>query len=206
MANATKTDVTRVITPLFRVSFPHVFEPQTNDDGKEVYGVTAIFDSDADLKEMKALVKKAAEKKWPGKELKWGNERGQIRSPLRRDDTHDLEKYPEYEGKITAGMRSYGRQPGLVGPDKKAILDKRDFYSGCYAIAEVTAFAYEQKGNKGVSFGLSNVMKMKDGEPLAAGVRAEVAFEKVKREDYGITDNSDEFDNSDDNDDPDGEI
>ena len=42
------------------------------------------------------------------------------------------------------------------------------FYAGCYARAAITAFGYDRKGNKGVSFSLMHIQKVKDGEPFGA--------------------------------------
>ncbi|WP_423787999.1 ssDNA-binding protein, partial [Klebsiella pneumoniae] len=41
---------------------------------------------------------------------------------------------------------------------------------------------YEQSGNKGVAFGLQNLQKLRDGEPLGGRVPASKAFEAVPSE------------------------
>lgn len=182
-----------VFTPKFRVSFPNVIEPQIDDDGKAVYGLTAIFDSDADLSELRDLVDSTIRRKYPNFDKWSAQQKAKFRMPFRDGDSHDLEKYPEYEGKITAGMRNKHNKPGCLNAAKQPIEDKREFYSGCYAIAQVTAFCYDVSGNKGCAFGLQNVMKIHDGEPLAAGVKAEVAFKDIDPGKYGAFDNADEL-------------
>ena len=55
MANSRK-----IITPVFRASFVHVITPRRNEQsGKDEYSIKMIFDKDADLGEMKALIKEA---------------------------------------------------------------------------------------------------------------------------------------------------
>lgn len=185
-----------VITPLFRVSYAHVWAPQeAKGSGKKYYAVTAIFDKDADLEPMKKLLAAAKAKKFPGYS-------GKVKSPIRfgrrgdgvtTEDEFDFEKNPEYEGKYVCVFRSYERPVGVVDAQRQPIIDQAEFYSGCYAVASISAFGYDQEGSKGVSFGLRNVMKIKDGEPLAGSAKAEVDFASVDTSGFG-TDNADLFD------------
>jgi hypothetical protein len=60
-------------------------------------------------------------------------------------------------------------------------MDKADLYSGCYLRATVTAYAYTHGGNKGVSFSLQNLQKVRDGEPLSMSAnKAENDFGKLE--------------------------
>lgn len=174
----------KIITPVFRVSYAHIWTPTQSDAGKDVYSVTAIFNPDADLKALRELEAEVRKSKWPN-----AKPTDKFKSPFREGtwEEYDLDKNPEYAGKIIATFRSYGRPVGVVGPDRQPIVDQKLFYSGCFAIASVTAYPYERQGNKGVSFGLANIMKMRDGDPLAGSHNAEVDFKEVKLEDYGIS-------------------
>ena len=67
-------------------------------------------------------------------------------------------------------------KPGIVekNPDTGAIeeiLQQDEFYSGCYGRASINAYAFgdAKKPYKGVSLGINNVMKTKDGEHLGGG-------------------------------------
>ena len=60
------------------------------------------------------------------------------------------------------------------------ILDESEIYSGCYGKVSLRAFAYDQKGNKGVSFGLQNVQKVRDGESLGGRVNPQDEFKPVE--------------------------
>lgn len=51
-----------------------------------------------------------------------------------------------------------------------------DVYSGMYARVTVNFFPYDASGNRGVGFGLGNVCKTRDGEPLGGRANAESDF------------------------------
>jgi len=161
----------KVVTPTFRASFVNVFEPRQNDQtGKLEYSVKMIFDKDADLTGLKEIIKEAIRNKWgtnPPKSLKM---------PLRDGNESDLEKYPEDENKIIANAKSVAYPPGLIdAKTKQEIIDPKEFYSGCYARASVVCYAYDNV-SKGVAFGLQNLLKIKDGEPLVNRASAESDF------------------------------
>jgi hypothetical protein len=167
---------TQVLSPEFRVAFPKVFKAERNDlNGKDEFSVVALFAKGADLSKMKAAAKAAAEKKWGADPKKWPKN---LRDPFR--DQGDREKEDDdgnaylpagYEkGAFYLNLKSTKR-PGLVDAKVQDIIDETDFYGGCYARAQVNAFAYDNKGNAGVSFGLNHVQKLKDGESFGAGAR-----------------------------------
>jgi hypothetical protein len=159
--------MSNIITPSFRVSYPNVFKPKRNElNGKDEYSLVALFPKGADLSQLKAAAMAAIEKKWPNPATRPQN----IRTPFRKHE--DRIK----DGKLPAGYEAGGIyinlkssvKPGVVNQQVQDIIDPQDFYAGCYARAAVTAFAYDQKGNRGVSFGLQNLQKVKDGDPLGS--------------------------------------
>jgi hypothetical protein len=180
-------------TPIFRVSYPHLWVPQKSEDGKsDVYSVTMIFESDADLTELKKMCIAEKERKF-GK-----NASGKFKKTFRpgTDDEFDLKKNPEYKDKIIAVARSYNRPVGVVRLDKSkpkghkdrfpAITKQEEFYSGCYAIACVTAYGYDHpKGGRGVALGLQNIIKVKDGEPLVNISNPEDDFDEIDTDLFG---------------------
>lgn len=200
----TTTKTTRLITPIFRASYARVWEAAAQLSGRKARSIVCIFEPDADLGPMKALAERLLKEKWPAQK------RSAFRWPFRQgtEDEFDLVKHPEYAGKIIVSLRSYADdikaydpQRGeilvspvkIVGPDKKPILDQSQFYSGCYAVASVSAYVYDTQGNRGVSFGLNHLMKIKDGDPLGRSSDPEKDFEAINVEDYGV-DNSVMFD------------
>jgi hypothetical protein len=56
------------------------------------------------------------------------------------------------------------------------VTDEDEVYSGCYGVASVNFFAFNNAGNKGVAAGLNNVLKTKDGEYLGGRTSAQSEF------------------------------
>lgn len=180
------SDETTVLTPEFRASYPAVFKPRKNDlNGKDEFDIVMLFPKDADLSGLKAAAKAAIKKKWGDKPP------AGLRSPF-RDQGEKQAKSGDglaaghVEGAIFIRAKST-MAPGVVGPRKDPAtgkleeLDERSFYAGCYARAKVNAYAYDNKGNKGVAFGLRNVQKLRDGESLGGGFsRPEDDFDAVE--------------------------
>jgi hypothetical protein len=193
----------KTLTPIFRVSFPSVFspaKPMKNADGsvdgdkKPKYEVTMIFDPSAFSPEdkkrfsaMRALVDEVAIENFKKKLQDLPNSRKPFRDGAEKEH---LEGYGA--GKIFAKASSFSR-PGVVASDGKTpIEDVEAFYAGCFARATVTAYHYSVKGNKGVSFGLSNVMFVKDGDRFDSRTDPAEDFGEVAVEDGGA-DSSEDF-------------
>jgi len=150
--------------------------------GGDKYSLTMIFDKDADLKEMRVAVKKAAKDKWPNLfEKTKGKWPKSIKSPFlsgneiaEKAEEEDKDA-SECKGKIvvrTSRDPERAGKPDVMALTKKGlepVTERAEFYAGCYAIASYTVYAWEHdEGGKGVSVGLGNICKMKDGDPLGA--------------------------------------
>lgn len=205
-----------LITPKFRVAFANVFNARTNDlSKKDEYSLNMLFDKDDDISELKKACKKAAIDKWGKDKDSWPKcLKQKIPTPFKNGDEAG---YDGFKGKIYAPAKSQTK-PGLVDRDLNAIIDqtpggKNAFYSGCFAIAEISAFAWEVKAEKGavmkagVSFNLHNIQKVDDGESFVAGNSdPSDVFKKIpkdKEEDYEDDGEDDKFFEDDDNDDDD---
>lgn len=153
------------VSPIGRVSFAHVFKAKDWDDGKDpMYEITLIFPPDADLSQLEAFEESAAKGKWPK-----GKPKGYT-SPI-----HDAGEKAELDGYDDDGSRfirfASKSRPAIVGPDKSNLGDG-EFYSGCFArVSYGEPFAYDNKGNKGVTYGYSllNIQKTGDGESFSGG-------------------------------------
>lgn len=168
-----------VITPEFRVSFPAVFAARAAVQGQEPkFSIAMLFPKTTDLTPLKQLVNAAAVAKWGADKSKWPKG---LRNPFRDGSEKD---YDGYEG-VTFCTASSKRKPGLVNADLDPIIEPNEFYGGCYARAEIAAFAYEVSGNKGVSFGLRNVQKIRDGEPFSGASKPEDAFDAIPQPNGG---------------------
>lgn len=170
--------MTALYTPEFRVSYPNVFKPKRNElNGKDEYSLVALFPKGADLTELKKAAHAACVKKWGPDKNAWPQN---MRSPFRNQKGRG--KFNPEAGKtvMPAGyvedaifitLRS-NQRPGVVDRAANYITDESQFYSGCWAKATVSCYAYQQKGNAGVAFGLGNIQKTRDDDPLGSRTRA----------------------------------
>ena len=67
----------------------------------------------------------------------------------------------------------------MDGSNINVELAPQDIYSGMYARVTLNFFAFNSNGNKGIGCGLGNVLKTRDGEPLAGGATAAQDFEGI---------------------------
>ncbi len=195
----------KVLTHEFRVSFPAMFTPKAFEQQEPKYSLVMLFDKKINLKKpatnkagqplsvsMWDAAQNAINEKWPDPKTRPKNLRMPFRDGAERSDT------PGYDNCvfITASNKN---QPGLVNQSRQPILNERDFYAGCYARAELIAFAYDKAGNRGVSFSLQNVQKLRDGEPFSGRKAAEDVFDAVEdgsdnEENYGSSDSDNDDD------------
>jgi hypothetical protein len=121
---------------------------------------------------------------------KWGtNPPKNLRSPF-RDGSNEREDKDGYEGNMFIGARSNDRPGVIVGRDRLPCTDESEVYGGCYVRASLTAFAYDVDGNRGVSFALNNVWKIRDGEPFGSRRSAEDEFGSVEVDSDAFGDDS----------------
>ena len=107
--------MTNVMTPEFRVSYPHVFKPQKNDlSGEMEYSLVALFPKGADLAKLKDAAQQAIVEKWGADKSKWPSN---LRSPFR--DQAERKK----EGKLPEGYTVKKRK--LVRVDGKKVTKKK---------------------------------------------------------------------------------
>lgn len=165
--------ISRILTPEFRVSFPKVFKAEAFQEGQEPkYSIVMLFPKKMSpvmqklFDQMKALAAATAKAKWGDKMPK------NLRSPFRDGSEKDL---PGYEDVIFVSASSKIK-PGLVNENAEPLLGPEEFYPGCYAHAYVTCFAYDMAGNRGVSFGVSTIQKIKDGTPFVPRNNAQDDF------------------------------
>ncbi len=175
--------MTRLITPECRASYPKLFEPEINDQGKKVWSATLLIEDTPAGKAFLAQAEKEAEEV---ARAKFGNRYDSLRkSPsFKWAIRYDVDKYSSCEPKVIAyiNARSYETPPGVVsiyaGPDGKPakITDPALIYPGAYVKASLHAYATDRSDSKSVAFGLGNVQKTKDAERIDSRVNAEDEF------------------------------
>lgn len=180
---ATTPSQTKVVTGTVRLSYAHLFEPYAvNPEQPEKYS-TVILIPKSDKKTVKAIqaaqqaaLEQGANSKFGGKVPKsWTD------TLHDGDEEADLERNPEYEDHWYMSVTSKTR-PGIVDRDVQPILDSSEIYSGCYVRVSINAFPFNTQGNKGVSFGLNHVQKVKDGDFLGGRSKADDDFEALDDE------------------------
>lgn len=170
-----------IVSPEAIISYPHIFTAEAFEPGDDPeFSAAFIFLKDTDTKELRAAALAVAKDRWGADKLKALAASNEYFSPFRTD--WEKKGYPE--GSTYFNARSQ-RRPGVVSqiPDAKGkptrITDEDQVVAGARVKVLVSVYAWDTKGNKGVSFGLSGVQlirKPTEEERLDGGVAAEDAF------------------------------
>ena len=176
---------TKVLTGEVRLSYVHLSQPYANPNqvnSEPKYSVTLLIPK-SDQATYNDIVKSRDAAYEAAVQNDWKGNRPQLRSLLIYDGDgvrQDGSKFgPECAGHyvITASTK---RKPQVVdGSNINVELAPQDIYSGMYARVTLNFFAFNSNGNKGIGCGLGNVLKTRDGEPLAGGATAAQDFEGI---------------------------
>lgn len=166
---------TRIITGEIRLSYAHVWEPNSIQGGKPKYSVSLIIPKTD--KATITAIEKAIDAAIDAGIAKFGGKRpnkAALKLPLRDGD---VERDDEaYAGAVFVNANSTVA-PQIVDENVQPILDRSEVYSGCYARVSLSFYAFNTNGNKGIACGLGNIQKTRDGEPLGGGrISAESDF------------------------------
>lgn len=168
----------RCTTPEFRASYSNVLKPKAFGDQEPKYSVVMLFSKKTDISALKKAANAAITEKWGSDKTKWPKG---LRTPFRDGDTE--KDSAEYKGHTFVAASSK-KAPGVVDQRLNEIMSDANtsdgFYSGCYARATLIAFAYDTNGNRGVSFALQNVQKLRDGKPFSGKKSASEDFDAVE--------------------------
>ncbi len=166
----------KLITPEFKAAYCGIFRataPRENPEGKKKYSMRAVFPPNSDIAAMKSAVKSAISEKWGNAQPK------NIRLPFRKNSDLD-NPIPgvDDDAIICTFSANEDRRPGIVDKNLQEIIDETEVYSGAWFRAQIRPYAYDVSSNRGVAFGLENVMKVRDDSPLGSGrIPANKAFE-----------------------------
>lgn len=181
--------MSKVITPEAMLSYPNLDEPKVPQGQTEpVFSCALVFAADADLSAMKAAVKAVGEEKF-GDKFAAMVKAGKLKLPFRTDG--EEKGYPE--GSTFINVKSK-QKPGIVsryaGSDGKPmpITNMAEIYAGCFVRASLRAFAYDNNGNRGISFALNNIQKLKDGQRIDGRMKAEDEFTAEESAPTGMDD------------------
>lgn len=170
----------KVVTNEVRFSYAHLWEPQAVNGSEPKYSVSLIIPK-SDKDTIKAINDAIEIAKKDGIGKFGGKIPANLKLPLRDGDIErpDDEAYRDSYF-INCNSKE---QPQIVDRKVKPILDKNEFYSGCYGRASISIYAYNVNGNRGIAASVNSVQKIRDGEPLGGRTRAEDDFD-VYADDY----------------------
>ena len=177
-----------MITPLVRFSYLNCFEAKPDPQGVLKFSVSCLIpktDTEG-IKSLQAAINAAVQKgldinKFTQAQIK------SLRLPI-RDGDEEFEagnRGAEYKGCFFINATSKNK-PGVVKAQANSkpvpIFDPDEIFSGCYGRVDANFFPYNQAGNRGIGFGLNNIMLVKEGERLDGRQRAEDAFSAYTEE------------------------
>lgn len=169
---------TKVVTGKVRFCYVNVFEPTAMNEGDTPKYSICILISKDDTKTLDKITKAIEAAKQAGK-AKLANKNGQLpadaalKLPLRDGDVERPDD-PAFKNCFFINANS-NRKPSIVDRDLNPIMEKEEFYSGCYGRASINFYAFNVS-SKGIAAGLNNLQKLEDGEMLAGGSTAEEDF------------------------------
>lgn len=155
-----------VIKEKVRFSYAHVWEPVAMEEGQTPkYSVSIIIPKSAKktLAKIEAAIKAAEQ---AGKNSKFdGKIPAKYKNPTLRDGDEERPDDEAYQDSFFINASST-KKPEIVDANLDPILDKDEFYSGCYGQVSLNFYAYNKGGNKGIAAGLNNLRKLEDGDRL----------------------------------------
>lgn len=167
---------TKVITGKVRFCYANVFEPTAMNDGETPKYNICILIPKTDTKTIEKINKAIEAAKQVGK-AKLADKNGRIPSNIKtplRDGDDERGDDPAFEGMYFLNANST-RRPSIVDKELNPIMEKGEFYSGCYGRASINFYAFNVQ-SKGIAAGLNNLQKLEDGEMLAGGASADEDF------------------------------
>lgn len=167
---------TKVITGKVRFCYANVFEPVSMKDGDTPKYIISILIPKSDKKTLDKIKKAIEAAKQAGK-AKIADKNGKIPSTLKiplRDGDEERSDDPAYADCYFVNASST-RKPSIVDANLDQIINKEEFYSGCYGRASINFYAFNVQ-SKGIAAGLNNLQKLEDGECLEGGSSAEDDF------------------------------
>jgi len=170
-------DQQRILTPEFRVSFPHLFKPSGFKNSTPKYSVTMLFPKGSDgVKLIQQAIRAAKIAEFGPDKSRWPD----IESCVVDGDNPKYADKEGYKGHwAIKAISNENSKPGLVDQNVEPILDQAKFYPGCYARAYVFARVWEFGGRYGVHFILDHVQKTKDGKSFSGKKPVEQVFQPI---------------------------
>jgi hypothetical protein len=172
----------KIITPEFPGSYVHLAQPHSvSPDQDPKFSLQIVLPKDDPFwAKLEKASKEIAAAKWGGKVPKG------LRSTVNDGDATDRE---EVQGcNYMTVSCSEDRRPEVVDRNMQKVIEPSELYSGAIYRASLRGYAWDNKFGKGISFGLSNVMKVADGERIDGRTSASSDFEGLEYDDADADD------------------
>lgn len=179
------SDRTAVVGPV-RLSYLNCFAPRANElkNGVKEYSTVLLFPKEnceqqpnaaEELKELNKLLRDAVFAKWGDKPP------SNLRRPIRDGDTEmDASGDPKAPGYYFMNVTAKEDYPPLLVDGSRKVVTS-GWNSGDWGNVEIAVFAYDTRGNKGVSAGLRAIQFLYKGEPMGGGGGTSASvFDEVK--------------------------
>lgn len=172
-------EISKITVGEGRLSFPHLFTPDSIDGGEPRFSCSIILPKD-DPKAMAAVkqIQQQIASLEQGLQIRHNPEN----SPLKDGDTDP--RYidqPAYANAWILKASSKFKVDVLKAPKPLTrVTDENDIYGGCFGYLLVGLYSYNKGVKKGVSAALYGVLKTKDGEAFGGqGASALEAFDSL---------------------------
>ena len=170
----------KVVTNEVRFSYAHLWEPQAVNGSEPKYSVSIIIPK-TDKATVKAIKDAIEIAKQEGIGKFGGKLPANLKLPLRDGDIERPDD-EAYKNSYFINCNSKD-QPQIVDRKVQPILDRNEFYSGCYGRASISIYAYNVNGNRGIAASVNSVQKTRDGDSLGGRSRAEDDFTALEDDD-----------------------
>lgn len=181
-----------IVTPPAMLSYAHLFKPWAgkNRDQDPKYSATLVFPAGTDLSALKAAVIAVAKKRF-GEKAESMLRSGSLRSPFTTGEVVEEKGYPagstyiSAKSKTAPGVASRYADPEtgrpiIITEEMQQPGNPYEVYSGCQVVAIIKPYAYDNSGNRGVTFDLKAVQKLADGKRLDNSVDPAQVFEATE--------------------------
>ena len=156
-------------TPRFRLNFPALVEPTTtpyDPDGKRQYRITMMFPKkDNTIDQIRDFLNRIMTDKFGPDVLKSKN----LYDPITDGDEYETEEGKQPHAGYWVIRAKTDFVPALATREGKPVDDPADLYSGCWARAGISAYAWDYNRKKGVTVNFNIVQKLGDGQAFGGG-------------------------------------
>lgn len=192
-------DIIALVGPV-RFSYLNVYKPRHNDTrNEEEYSAVLLIpkasnqfqtDAEGEIKGLVGAIKAVLGAKFPQTPPVWSNCMKDGDKELNKDTGEP--KHPGYWFISTRTSTEY--PPKLIDGKKKEVSSSDGWVSGDWGIAKLSFFAYDAKGNKGVSASLRAIQFLYKDEPFGSTGDPLDGFEEVENAHASTPAQSGEYD------------